>query len=76
MSKRHIHPLKSDKPELHIQWLSRKYGNFTCGKIYLAVAKGKHISKNQYSNYNITDDEGDNVTLDERFLNKKYKILS
>lgn len=76
MAKRkYIQPFCYNQPSIKIQWLSDKYSNFTKDKIYLATAQSKYIHSNLHSNFKITDDEGDNVSLDKRDINKKWKII-
>lgn len=69
-------PLSLSVPEIQIQWISKKYGNFICDKIYPAKAFARGITKPYtYTSFRITDEDDDLYTLDAKDKNSKYIIV-
>lgn len=61
---------------LKVRCVSDKYGNFRYNKIYLAEAMSRHIGGEKlYSNYRITDEDGDYYTIQSKDLGKIFLIV-
>lgn len=75
MSKKHIQPINHPCKKLIIKWLSDKYGNFTKDKLYVATPRWQRTGdEHLWSGFQITDDEGDRVSLDACDQDKKWTI--
>lgn len=61
---------------IQIQWLSDKYANFIKDKIYTSTGPFQHIGSKQYTDFRITDEDGDYYTLNPEHVNQRYRILS
>ena len=71
-----VKPLSLEVPEVKVRWVSKKYGNFVYNKVYKAVARSRGIVKPYvYTDFKITDEDGDLYTLDERDKGSKYFII-
>ena len=60
---------------LRFRCISKKYGNFTYNKIYTAEAGSKHIHGGNYSDFRVTDEDGDYYTVYDTDLGKLFLIL-
>lgn len=60
---------------LQIQWLHDKYGNFIKDKIYEAHARSHYIKNGPYTDFVITDEDGDLYRLSGNRCEKDYKVL-
>lgn len=65
--------LKGDKPAIRVRCISKKYGNFEYNKIYTAEAGGK--TKTLYTDFRITDEDGDYYILHEEDLGKLFLLI-
>lgn len=63
----------SEQKEIKLICTHSKYGNFTKGKEYLAIAFAKQ--GRQFTNFKIEDDDGDLYSIEGKFFNEKGPLL-
>ena len=69
-----MNSIKGNTEVIKVQWLHDKYGNFIKGKVYEAVAYARMLN-GRYTDYKITDEDGDTFTLSDRMVGKDFIIL-
>lgn len=74
MARRMLQPIEDKRSEFYIEWLSNKYGNFIAHKYYKAIAQFTKPYNHMNTGFRITDEDGDFYTLDQRDIDKKFRI--
>lgn len=68
--------VESHKEVLRFRCITKKYGNFIYNKIYTAEASSKHIHGGNYSDFRVTDEDGDYYTVYDNDLGKLFLMLT